>query len=63
MGSGTVIVLSSAAAVKDLMDKQSAITVDRPSNHMADVVTGGLNIGLAKCSAYYAILCDATTIY
>ncbi|KAJ7677806.1 cytochrome P450 [Mycena polygramma] len=48
IGPGTVVVLTDAAAVKELMDKRSASTVDRPPMHVADVVTGGLNLALAR---------------
>ncbi|KAJ7279406.1 cytochrome P450 [Mycena rebaudengoi] len=48
LGSSTVVVLTDAAAVKELMDKRSATTVDRPPMHVADVVAGGLNMVLAR---------------
>ncbi len=48
VGPATVIVITSAAAVKELMDKRSASTADRPPHHMADVVTGGSNMVLAR---------------
>lgn len=48
MGPGTAIVLSSAAAVKDLMDRKSAITADRPSSYIVDTVTGGFHVALTK---------------
>ncbi|KAJ7665797.1 cytochrome P450 [Mycena rosella] len=48
VGPGTVIVLTDAAAVKELMDKRSATTVDRPPMHLADVVTGGLSMIFAR---------------
>ncbi|KAJ7202055.1 cytochrome P450 [Mycena pura] len=48
LGPGTAIVLTDAAAVKELMDKRSATTVDRPPMHIADVVAGGLNMVLAR---------------
>ncbi|KAJ7444623.1 cytochrome P450 [Mycena galericulata] len=47
IGPGTAIVLTDAAAVKEIMDKRSATTSDRPSFHVGDLVTGGLNLGLA----------------
>ncbi|KAJ7445958.1 cytochrome P450 [Mycena galericulata] len=43
---GTVVVLTDAATVKEIMDKRSATTSDRPSIHMADLVTGGLHLAL-----------------
>ncbi|KAJ7108007.1 cytochrome P450 [Mycena crocata] len=48
VGSGTAVVLTEMAVIKELMDKRSATTVDRPANHVADVVTGGLNMVLAR---------------
>ncbi|KAJ7445959.1 cytochrome P450 [Mycena galericulata] len=47
LGPGTVVVLTDAAAVKEIMDKRSATTSDRPNIHVGDLVTGGLNLGLA----------------
>lgn len=37
---GTAIVLTGVEAVKELMDRRSAATVDRPPNHMADEIAG-----------------------
>ncbi|CAE6457751.1 unnamed protein product [Rhizoctonia solani] len=48
MGPGTAIVITDPTIVKDLMDKRSQSTVDRPPNHMADRVAGGLNMVLAR---------------
>ncbi|KAF7377424.1 Cytochrome P450 [Mycena sanguinolenta] len=48
LGPGTAVILTDAAAVKELMDKRSGSTVDRPAMHVADRVTGGLNMGLAR---------------
>jgi hypothetical protein len=45
-----MIVLTDINIVKDLMDKQSQATVDRPVMHMADRVTGGMNMVLAQYS-------------
>jgi len=51
MGPATAIVITSPAAVRELMDKNSAITADRPPNHMADIITsGGKNMVLARYS-------------
>ncbi|KAG9118752.1 hypothetical protein FRC07_006597, partial [Ceratobasidium sp. 392] len=47
LGPGTAIVLTDVSAVKELMDKRSQSTVDRPPNHMADLVAGGMNMVLA----------------
>ncbi|KAF8608239.1 cytochrome P450 [Ceratobasidium sp. AG-I] len=48
LGPGTAIVLTDVSAVKELMDKRSQSTVDRPPNHMADLVAGGMNMVLAR---------------
>ncbi|KAJ7763169.1 cytochrome P450 [Mycena maculata] len=48
LGPGTAIVLTDAAAVKELMDKRSATTSDRPPMHIGALVTGGLHLVLAR---------------
>ncbi|KII94757.1 hypothetical protein PLICRDRAFT_693091 [Plicaturopsis crispa FD-325 SS-3] len=48
LGSSTVIVISSAAAVKSLIDKRGATTSDRPSSHMVEYVTDGLTVALCR---------------
>ncbi|KAJ7767964.1 cytochrome P450 [Mycena maculata] len=48
LGPGTAIVISDAAAVKELMDRRSGTTGDRPSIHLVDIVTGGFNFILAR---------------
>jgi hypothetical protein len=47
------VVLTDAAAVKELMDKRSGSTVDRPPMHVADLVAGGLNMVLARYSSCF----------
>ncbi|KAI0687612.1 cytochrome P450 [Cytidiella melzeri] len=45
IGPETVIVISSAEAFREVIDKNSGLTADRPPNHYADTVTsGGLNM-------------------
>ncbi|KAI3609029.1 cytochrome p450 [Moniliophthora roreri] len=44
IGSSTIIVISSMEAAKELMDKRSSITSDRPKNHMVDKITNGLSL-------------------
>ncbi|KAF9024635.1 cytochrome P450 [Hymenopellis radicata] len=46
LGSGTVIVLSSATAVKELLDQQSWATADRPASYLTDLVTDGMHLAL-----------------
>ncbi|KAF8599111.1 cytochrome P450 [Ceratobasidium sp. AG-I] len=48
MGPGTAIVITDPTIVKDLMDKRSQSTIDRPPNHLADRVAGGMNMVLAR---------------
>ena len=48
LGPGTVIVLTGMEAVEELMQKRSATTVDRPPSHIAETITGGLNMALAR---------------
>ncbi|KAG8924505.1 hypothetical protein FRC02_010372, partial [Tulasnella sp. 418] len=46
MGPGTAIVITSPAAVRQIMDKNSAATSSRPEHHIGYTVTEGLNMGL-----------------
>jgi len=48
IGPGTAIVISGMDAIKELMDRRSAATVDRPANHMAYLIAGGMNMVLAR---------------
>ncbi|KAL1745663.1 cytochrome P450 [Schizophyllum fasciatum] len=50
VGSGTIIVLSSPAAFKQVLDKQSADTSDRPQNSVHDLITDGWNLFLCRSS-------------
>ncbi|KAF8835283.1 cytochrome P450 [Paxillus ammoniavirescens] len=45
----TIIVLNSPTAVKELIDKRSLLTANRPGSLIADMITGGLNMGAARC--------------
>ncbi|KAK7019954.1 putative cytochrome P450 [Favolaschia claudopus] len=56
VGRGTVIVLTDAATVKELMDKRSGSTADRPPMHIVDVVTGGLHMALERYSESWRTL-------
>ncbi|KAK7052035.1 putative cytochrome P450 [Favolaschia claudopus] len=56
VGSGSAIVLTDAAAVKELMDKRSGSTADRPPMHVADLVTGGLNMAVSRYSESWRTL-------
>ena len=46
----TLIVLSSTTAVKEIMDKNSAIVSDRPASHFAEEITGGNHLGASRYS-------------
>lgn len=50
MGPGTAVVITDPTIVRDIMDKRSQSTVDRPSIHIADRVTGGMQFGLVRYS-------------
>ncbi|KAF8164128.1 cytochrome P450 [Mycena galopus ATCC 62051] len=56
VGSSTVVVLTNVAAVKELMEKRSAFTSDRPSIHLADRMTGGFHMVLARSTSTWKIL-------
>ncbi|KAF9024651.1 cytochrome P450 [Hymenopellis radicata] len=56
LGSGTVVVLSSATAVKELLDQRSANSVDRPDNHLAQIVSDGLHFILARHNGDWRVL-------
>ncbi|KAF8142502.1 cytochrome P450 [Mycena galopus ATCC 62051] len=44
LASGTAVVLTDPAAVKELMEKRSGSTVERPPSHVVDLITGGMNM-------------------
>lgn len=57
MGPENVVVISSAKAFREIIDKNN-IAADRPPNHFADIVTsGGLNIFLSVNHRPSFILC------
>ncbi|KAJ7825252.1 cytochrome P450 [Mycena leptocephala] len=56
IGPGTVIVLTDVAAVKELMDRRSATTADRPPIHVADLTTGGLHMVSARSTQTWKTL-------
>ncbi|KAF7369234.1 putative cytochrome P450 [Mycena venus] len=60
LGSGTAIVLTDAGAVKELMDKRSATTIDRPRIHLAEVVAQGLHLVFSRYSEKWKLLRKAT---
>ncbi|GAW04989.1 cytochrome partial [Lentinula edodes] len=56
IGPGTVVVITSMEAIRELMEKRSGSTVDCPPNYMADNITGGLNMVLARYGSKWQIL-------
>jgi hypothetical protein len=52
IGPGTAVVLTDAAAVKELMDRRGGNTISRPSMHIADRVTGGLYFSITPYSEH-----------
>ncbi|KAJ7359848.1 cytochrome P450 [Mycena albidolilacea] len=48
IGNDTVVVLTDVAAVKELLDKRSSTTADRPPSYVSQLVTDGLNMALAS---------------
>ncbi|KAJ7893767.1 cytochrome P450 [Mycena leptocephala] len=48
LGPGTMVVLTDVAAVKELMDRRSATTSDKPPIYISERITGGMNIFFAR---------------
>ncbi|KAJ7359893.1 cytochrome P450 [Mycena albidolilacea] len=48
IGNDTVVVLTDAAAVKELLDKRSSTTANRPPSYVGELVTDGLHMVLAS---------------
>ncbi|KAJ7609443.1 cytochrome P450 [Roridomyces roridus] len=48
IGPGTVIVLTDPNAVKELLEKKSGSTSDRPAIYIVELVTRGLHVALAR---------------
>ncbi|KAK7455866.1 hypothetical protein VKT23_010902 [Stygiomarasmius scandens] len=61
IGSGIVTVISSYAAVKELLDKQSSITGDRPKFTIGDVVTGGIHLSQMNYSMHILFVHQITS--
>jgi cytochrome P450 len=53
--SRAVVVLSSITAIREVMDKNSAIVSDRPPSHFAQEVTGGSHMGASRYSEFLPI--------
>ncbi|KAJ7612206.1 cytochrome P450 [Roridomyces roridus] len=48
VGPGTVIVVTDPTIVKELLEKRSATTSDRPAMYIVDQITGGFDIAFAR---------------
>jgi len=48
----TIVVLSSTTAIREIMDKKSAIVSDRPASHFAQEITGGNHVGASRYSMF-----------
>lgn len=59
MGSGTAIVITDATVLKDLMDKRSQSTVDRPSMYVANRITEGKNMIMGQ----YSRICSLRPLF
>ncbi|KAK7032159.1 hypothetical protein VNI00_013333 [Paramarasmius palmivorus] len=56
IGPRTAIVINSMEAAKELMEKRSTSTSDRPKNHMAEKVTRGQNMAIISYSDTWRVL-------
>lgn len=56
VGSSDLIVLTSPQAVKEILDKQSAVTSDRPPMFIADVITDGNHLPFVRQGDTWKIL-------
>ena len=48
----SAIILSSTAAIREIMDKNSAVVSDRPASHFAQEITGGNHMGASRYSEF-----------
>ena len=51
----TIVVLSSTATIREIMDKNSAIVSDRPASHFAEEITGGNHMGASRYSEFLPV--------
>jgi len=51
----TIVVLSSTTAIREIMDKNSAIVSDRVASHFAQEVTGGNHMGASRYSKFLPV--------
>ncbi|KAJ6480488.1 cytochrome P450 [Mycena vitilis] len=48
VGPATIVVLTDAMAARELLDRRSGTTADRPALHIAEVTTGGMHLVLGR---------------
>ncbi|KAJ6569170.1 cytochrome P450 [Mycena capillaripes] len=60
VGPDTLIVLTDVTAVRELLDRRSAVTADRPPLHVADRATGGLHMAFARSTKTWKTLRKAS---
>jgi len=63
MGGQTIIVLSSAKAVKELMDMRSTSTADRPPAYIPEQVHEGDSLVLGRYSDFSNLCLSGLTSY
>ncbi|KDQ20363.1 hypothetical protein BOTBODRAFT_379163 [Botryobasidium botryosum FD-172 SS1] len=56
LGPKTIIVITGASPAKELMERRSGSTVDRPPLYVGDIVVGGMNILLARYTVKWRML-------
>ncbi|KAK7048546.1 putative cytochrome P450 [Favolaschia claudopus] len=61
LGSSTVVVLTDAAAARDLLDKQSETTSDRPDFYIAELVTQGKHMTVSHYNSTWKTMRKAVT--
>jgi hypothetical protein len=53
MTSGTVVVLSSVAAIREVMENNSSVVSDRPVNHLAHELYEGKSFALVRYGIHF----------
>jgi hypothetical protein len=56
IASGTVVVLSSVAAVHEVMENNSSVVSDRPANHLAHELYEGKGIAFARYGIHFVFI-------
>lgn len=46
MGPGTIIVISGLEEIRELMDKRSLVTADRPATYMGHLIANGMSMSM-----------------